>query len=911
MRFYAEPKEKVVTFLKSSEEGLSSKEAKERLERFGPNLMEKKKKATLPSIFLNQFKDSLVILLIFAAILSFVTIHMENGEGGFEEYLEPIAIVAIILTTAILGTVQEYKAEKAMEALEKMSSPYARVIRDGKEMEVPAKSLVPGDIVILEEGDIVPADLRLLDERSLQADEASLTGESVPSKKITEAKKANTAVSDQENMAFMNTIVTYGKGKGIVTATGMSTEMGKIAKSLQSTKEVETPLQKKFAKMAKAIGAIVIFLIAIVFVVGVLKGEASLNKMFIFALSLAVAAVPNSLPVIVTVGLSMGSKRLAKKNMLIKKLPAAESLGSVTVICSDKTGTLTKNEMTAIKAYFNNNEIDITGTGYNPHGEFYIGKEQINPRQDIELLLRIGDLCNNANLEEEDGEYKILGDPTEGSLKVLARKGDIEKRYIKDNYAFIEELPFDADRKMMSVIYKNKFNNKTEAYVKGAPDILLQKCTKIFIDGQIRDITDEDRRNITKTNKSFAKDALRVLGTAYKDVTGWEDFNIEGVEKELVFVGLVGMIDPPRDEVKDAVAECNKAGIKVMVITGDHPDTARAVGKKIGLFKRGDMVITGKDIDYMSDKELEEKIEDIRIIARALPIQKSRVVDALKKNGHVVAMTGDGVNDAPALKKADIGISMGITGTDVAKEVSKATLVDDNFATIVNAINEGRNIYDKMIKSVRYLLSCNAGEIVSVLVAIMLNFPLPMIPLQILLMNMLTDNFPALGLGVEPSDDSVMSRPPRDPEAAPISKRMLLMIVIFGIIMGAGTFYMFYQYEGQGIDKARTVAFTTLVMFEMFAVISSRSLKPSLKSLNPLTNMWLLGGITLSLLIQVAVIYYAPLQLVFETAPLTLMDWVKITGISFLGFIMMEIGKVFGKSSVFHSKHDHHGGISR
>jgi len=873
---------------KSSEKGLTTDEAKKRLQEFGYNELQKEKKLTALTIFISQFKNALILLLIFAGFLSLL----------LGERIESMAIFGIVLLNAMLGFVQEYRAEKAIEALERISAPIAKVMRDGTEQKIPLREVVPGDILLLEAGDIVPADSRIIELSSLQIDEASLTGESVPSKKVTEPFKLGTSVADQENMAFMGTVVTYGKGKSIVTNTGMKTEFGKIAASLQTTKEVQTPLQIKFTRLAKQIGIVAVILIIIVLVSGTLQGTLTFGKMLLFALALTVSTVPNALPVIVTVSLSMGTKRLAQKNMLIKKLPAAESLGAATIICSDKTGTITKNQMTITDIFYDNQIIKVSGAGYEPKGNFYVDNQQINPNK-MELLLRIGYLCNNAKLIKKEGKFEIMGDPTEGSLIVLGKKGKLEDEDLHRHFSFVEELPFDSDRKRMSVIFKNKINKKTEAYVKGAPDILLKVCDKILEKGRVRKLTKKDREKILKMNDSFAGNALRVLALAYKELPDSKKYSIDNAEKSLIFAGLVGMIDPPRDEVKQAVEQCQEAGIRVMIITGDHAITTKAVAQQIGLFKKGDIVLTGADIEKMSDSELEKKIEKIRIIARALPIQKSRVVDALQKRGHIVAMTGDGVNDAPALKKADIGIAMGITGTDVAKEVSKATLTDDNFATIVNAIEEGRNVYNKMIKSARYLLSCNAGEITSVFMAIMLKFPLPLLPLQILLMNMLTDDFPALGLGFESSEEGIMKQPPRNPKEKPITGKIFLSIAIFGLLMGLGTLFMFMQYKDINMSKAQTVAFTTLVMFQMFAVMSSRTLYPSLKHLNPFSNKWLLGAVCLSLLIQVAVIYWAPLQTIFGTVPLLAIDWVKIIGISFLGFVMMEMSKFFmGKNNL-------------
>jgi Ca2+-transporting ATPase len=883
--YYSQKIPEVIKSLNTSEDGLTKEEAAKRLEEYGYNELEKGKKLNALTIFISQFKNALILLLVFAGFLSLFL-----GEN-----IEAIAIFAIVLLNAILGFIQEYRAEKAMEALEKLSTPFARVIRNGKEQKIPSRGLVPGDVILLEAGDIIPADGRLVSISSLQVDEAALTGESVPSKKVIEEFKEGTPVADQENMIFMGTAATYGKGKAVITNTGMKTQFGKIATSLQTTKEVLTPLQRKFARLAKQIGIIAIILIIIVLVTGAVQGTVSIGEMILFALTLTVSTVPNALPLVVTAGLSMGSKRLAKKNMLIKKLPAAESLGAATIICSDKTGTLTKNQMTVTKVFTDNQTIDVSGTGYEPAGNFHVSKTLLNPKQ-IELLLRIGYLCNNAKLTKKDSRYDIIGDPTEGSLIVLGKKGKLSDKTLKTHYTFVEELPFDSDRKSMSVIFKNTLNKKTQAYVKGAPDLLLKKCTKIIEKGKIKELTPKIIDNILKMNNSFAQNALRVLAFAYKEVPTSKSYKIENVEKDLIFVGLVGMIDPPREEVKEAVKRCERAGIKVTVITGDHAITTQAVAKAIGLYKKGDVVLTGDEVEKMSDKQLENKIEKVRIIARALPIQKLRVVKALQKKGHIVAMTGDGVNDAPALKKADIGIAMGITGTDVAKEVSKAILEDDNFATIVNAIEEGRNIYDKMIKSTKFFLSCNTGEITSVFLAIMLRFPLPLLPLQILLMNLLTDNFPALGLGFESPEEGTMNNPPRDPKAKPISKIMFISIVIFGLIMGLGALFMFMQYKDIDLSRAQTVAFTTLVMFQMFAVISSRSLHHSLSHLNPFTNPWLMGAVGLSLIIQAAVIYLAPLQTIFGTVALAGMDWLKIIGISSLGFIGMEASKFLFKA---------------
>ncbi|USN45712.1 MAG: cation-translocating P-type ATPase [Candidatus Woesearchaeota archaeon] len=886
--YYAVSSKESIRLLNSSEYGLTKKEAQKRLEEFGYNELPKEKKFRLLNIFIGQFKNPLILLLILAGIISFF----------LGELVESIAIFAIVILNALLGFYQEYKAEKAIEALEKLSSPTARVLRSGEEQKIPAKEVVPGDILLLEAGDIVPADSRLLDISSLQIDEASLTGESVPSKKTIEPFKAGISISDQENMAFMGCTVTYGKGKSIVTNTGIKTEFGKIAASLQTTKETITPLQAKFERLAKQIGIAAVILIIIVLISGTLQGTLTFGKMLLFALVLAVATIPSALPVIVTVGLSKGAKDLAKKKMLIKKLPAAESLGASTIICSDKTGTITKNQMTITSLFCSNRTITVSGTGYNPEGNFFEGKKQINPKK-LELFFRIGYMCNNAKLVRNGKKSEILGDPTEGSLIVLGKKGCLDDKQLQKKFTFIEELPFDSDRKRMSVIFKNNISKKAEAYVKGAPDLLLDRCDKIFENGVIRKLTKEDRKKILDVNRNYAKKALRVLALAYRELPHSKKYMISNVENNLVFVGLAGMIDPARDEVRLAVEQCQDAGIKVMIITGDQAITTKAVAEQIGLFRKGDLILSGEDVEKMSDFELEKIIDDVRIIARAMPIHKLRIVNVLQNKGHIVAMTGDGVNDAPALKKADIGIAMGITGTDVAKEVSKAILTDDNFASIVSAIKEGRNIYDKMIKSAKYLLSCNTGEIITILTAILLNFPLPLLPLQILLINMLTDTSPALGLGFEAAEEGIMKRQPRDPDEKPISNKLFASIIIIGLIMGLGTLFLFVLYKDVSLVKAQTVAFTALVMIQMFAVMSSRSLSPSLAKLNPFSNKLLFGAVCLSVMVHLAVIYWVPLQAIFGTVPLLWGDWLIILLVSLFGLLFMELSKLLMKSNMF------------
>ncbi len=898
--YYSMRPEQVIDDLHSSTKGLSTQEATMRLQQYGHNQLPKGKKITVWHIFFSQFADALIILLIFAGFLALLS----------GEFLEAGAIFFMLILNAIMGTFQEYKAEQSMEALEKVAAPFAKVLRDGIDQRIPAKNLVPGDIIFLEAGDIIPADSRLISCDSLQVQEASLTGESVPSEKSLLACKAGVRVPDQKSMVFSGTNVTYGKARAIVIGTGKLTEFGKIASSIQQTKEEQTPLQNKFEMMAKQIGIVVIILVALVMLIGYLRatGTVDYKMLFFFALALTVSVIPESLPVMVTVGLSTGANRLAKKNMLIKKLAAAESLGAATVICTDKTGTLTKNEMTVTDIYCDGKLIKVSGSGYDTTGEFTCDDKSFDAKK-IDFLLRIGVVCNDARLKEnlETKHNEIIGDPTEGALLVVSRKRNVHESALCEKYPALYQLPFDSDRKCMSVIVKDgkdsKNSKKLFAYTKGAPDLLLKKCDRYLENGKVKKLTPKDRERILDANLCYAQNALRVLGFAYSEVPAISALNphsqkrsannkytIDQVERNLIFVGLMGMIDPARGEVFDAVNKCHAAGIKVIMITGDHAVTAKAIALKIGLWQQDSIVITGEELEKMSDAELQSKINYVSIVARALPIQKVRIVDALKVHGHIVAMTGDGVNDAPALKRADIGIAMG-SGTDVAKEVAKAVLVDDNFSSIVNAIEEGRNIYDKILKSARYLLSCNAGELTAAFIALVMAFPFPLLPLQLLLMNLLTDDFPSLGLGMESADEGIMQRPPRDPNEKPVNMQMLFSIIVFGIVMGLGAIYVFLQYKDIDLRHAQTMAFSTLVIIQMFAVMSSRSMYPSLKKLNPFTNWRLLAAVALSVVIQLIVIYWDVMQRVFETVPLTGADWLEIIEISIICFLIMEASK--------------------
>ncbi|HDM43668.1 MAG TPA: HAD family hydrolase, partial [Candidatus Woesearchaeota archaeon] len=700
VEYYKKTPKEVLKELGSSKRGLSEAEAKQRLKRYGLNEIKEEERISPLKIFISQFRSFMVGILIIAILISLAIGHI----------LDASVIAAILIINAVLGFVQEYKAEKAIEALKKLVTIEARVVRNGTEKLIDAKYLVPGDIIILEEGMKVPADARLLEEHELETQEAALTGESVPVKKTVMTYHETLPIADQHNMVFSGTVITRGRGKAIVTATGMQTEIGKIARMIQTKEAKLTPLQIKLKKLGEFLGIGALTICGIVFLMGILAG---INKftMFMTAISLAVAAIPEGLPAVVTISLALGVQRMVKKNALIRKLPSVETLGSVTVICTDKTGTLTHNEMTVRKIWMNGKEYSVSGRGYKPIGKFYLSGKVIKPKE-IELILKIGALCNNARLQDE----KIIGDPTEGALIVSAAKAGLIKEELELKYPRIAEIEFSSERKRMSTVHK--IGKKKILYCKGAPEVLLELCNRIYINGRVERLTRQLKRKILAVNERFAKQALRVLGFAYND-------RLE--EKDMVFVGLQGMIDPPRKEAKIAVQRCKEAGIKVIMLTGDYKLTAEAIAKELGI--RG-KAVDGKELDRIED--LANVVEEIAIYARIDPRHKVKILEALKMKGHIVAMTGDGVNDAPALKKADIGIAMGVTGTDVAKEASDMILLDDNFASIVKAVEEGRIIYENIRKFVMYLLSSNLGEICTLFFSLLFGMPLPVVALQIL-----------------------------------------------------------------------------------------------------------------------------------------------------------------------------------
>jgi len=863
MDFYNKEADIIFSELSTSKTGLSAGEAAKRLEKYGKNEIKRKKQISKLKIFLEQFNDFTIWILLAATLVSAL----------LSEFIDAVAIGIILILNAVLGFVQEYKAERAIEALQKLVSQKAVIIRDGKELEIDAANLVPGDIILIKEGDKIPADARLFDEHSLHTQEASLTGESTPVAKIS-GVIGKAAVADQKNMVFAGTIAIRGNGRAVVVRTGMQTEFGKIASLIEETSMPQTPLQKKLDHFGKMLGGFIILIAGFVFIIGVLRGFQAYD-MFFAAVSLAVAAIPEGLPAVVTITLAIGVQRMIKKNTLVRRLPSVETLGSTTVICSDKTGTFTHNQMTVQKIYVDDKIINVTGSGYSTKGSF----SQMTPG--LKQVLKTGVLCNDASIE--DGN--VIGDPTEAALLVAAMKLDMSKKDLELENVRVDEIPFSSERKRMTTVHQA--GGIKTAYVKGSPEIIVERCSKILDNGKVRAITPVDKKKILELNDSFANSALRVLGFAYKDL----DMGVP--ESNLIFVGLQGMIDPPRNEAIVSVNKCRDAGIKVVMITGDHKLTARAVADQLGITGRA---LTGEELDKLTDKELYDIVETVAIYARVNPIHKVRIVDAWKKKGHIVAMTGDGVNDAPALKKADIGVAMGVTGTDVAKEASDMILIDDNFASMVDAVEEGRSIYDNIQKFIEYLLSCNLGEVLTIFIALILGLPLPLIALQILLMNILTDGLPALALGVEPKEEGIMSRGPKKPGSKIVDSNGLLRVVLFGAIMMIGTLFIFqFLKPDANIVYARTGAFTALVFFQMFHVLNSRSLTQSVFKIGFFSNWKLLVAIAVSVLIQFAVVYTASLNYIFKTAPLMWQDFAYIVLIASSVLFIREIWKLFEK----------------
>jgi Ca2+-transporting ATPase len=868
--------EAVFAHLKSTPAGLTGAEATRRLAEFGPNELEAAHRISPWAILFEQFKNVLIIILLIGAALSVFLGHE----------IEAIAIAVIVLFAVILGFVQEYRAERAIEALRQMAAPTATALRDGEEVELPARELVPGDVILLHAGDKIPADVRLVESINLQIEEAALTGESVPVEKHA-APLANgeLALGDRKNMAYAGTAATYGRGRAVVTATGMKTEFGKIANMLQTIETGKTPLQENLDDVGQTLARAAFVIVAIVVVLGLLRGQPPI-EMLIFGIAFAVAVVPEALPAVVTISLAIGVQRMVKRNALMRRLQAVETLGSTSIICSDKTGTLTKDQMTVRKIYVAGQMFGVSGAGYEPHGEFSHAGRAVEPSAPLELLLRAATLASDAHIvhSESDGRWHVKGDPTEGALVVAAAKAGMSKADLDSQLPRVNEIPFTSETKRMTTLHTGP--EGLVAYSKGAPEIILASCTRqLTADGETA-LDALSREAVLDTARALAAEALRILAVAAKP-----NAVLESAEEEMVLLGLVGMIDPPRPEAKAAIQTCEEAGIRAVMITGDHPLTAQAVARELGLLKGG-RVVTGAELEAMDEAEFEREVENIEVYARVSPAHKLRVVTALQKKGHIAAMTGDGVNDAPALKKADIGIAMGITGTDVTKEAAAMTLTDDNFASIVAAVEEGRGIFGNIKKYLMYLLSSNIGEIGLMAGAALVGLPLPLTAVQILYVNLATDGLPALALAVDPPETDLMRRKPRNPRAGIFTRPVVILMLVGGIWSALVNLGLFAWALGSGrsVAEAMTMTFVSLVLIQFFKAYNFRSDRHSVLN-HPFANKWLNRAILWELALLALIIYVPFLQEPFGTYGLPLVDLVIIVVLAFTVSPVLEFAK--------------------
>lgn len=869
--WHTEELSQVLKKLKTNEKlGLKADEAKSRLETYGENKLKEKKKESLFVKFIKEFNDFMIIALIVAAIISAVVSKL-NGEA---DYVDSIIIIAIVIFNAIMGLVQEEKAEKSLEALKKMSAPSAKVIRDGRVQEIDALQVVPGDIVVLEAGNYVPADCRLINSYNLKIEESALTGETIPTNKDSgRILKENTAMGDLCNMAFATTVVVNGHGEAVVVDTGMNTRVGKIAGMIIEDESPDTPIQKKLNEVGKMLAIACIVICVLIFVIGIFK-KIPIVEMFMTSVGLAVAAIPEGLPAIVTIMLSIGVTRMAKKNSIIRKLPAVETLGSSSVICSDKTGTLTQNKMTVTEVR-------------NCHG--------IANSDDKKFILELGTMCTDTTEERIDGRLGFVGEATEVAISNAAMQAGISKSFLYDEMRRINDIPFDSKRKMMTTIHR--YGNKYRIITKGAPDVLLKRCTHYYQNGQIDSIFSK-KESIYEQNNQMAEKALRVIAVAYKDVEKLPE--TQDMEQDLTFCGLIGMIDPPREGVKEAVRTCRRAGIKTVMITGDHLQTAKAIAKELGIFKRGDLAIEGENLERMDQHELEKNIMQYSVFARVSPEHKVRIVKAFQSTGAVVAMTGDGVNDAPALKNADIGIAMGKGGTDVAKNASDMILTDDNFVTIVEAVKQGRNIYDNIKKAIHFLISTNIGEIVTIFFGLILGMKSPLLAIQLLWINLVTDSLPAIALGLEKEEENIMSRLPRNPKKSLFADGLWWKIIIEGTMLGMFTLLAFsIGNRLYSVEVGRTMAFITLGMLELVHSFNIKS-EESIFKIGIFENKYLILALILGVLLQVIVVIINPLAEIFSLVPLTGIQWLYTILISIAPIPIVEIqkavnGYTFGK----------------
>lgn len=875
--YYDEAADAVLKALNTSETGLSSEEAENRLKKYGKNELKEEEKISVVKLLLSQFKNLLIIILIVASLVS----------AFLGELIDAFVILFTVFVAGVLGFIQEYRAEESIKLLKSLTSPEALVVRNGKEVKVPSSVLVPGDILLLQAGDRIPADARLLEALSLRIDESSLTGESVPVEKSTKVSPPETPEPDRKNIAYTGTAVVYGRGKAVITATGMKTAFGRLAGLLEEIERERTPLQAKLDQFGRWIGAATFVVVAFVAVLGILHGFPPFD-MFLWGVALAVAAIPEALPAVVTVGLALGVRRMVRRHALIRRLPSVETLGSTNIICTDKTGTLTQNKMTVEKVYVNGSVLNVTGRGYEPVGDFLCG-DDLACDTHLHRLLVTGSLCNDAGLIQEKGTWNITGDPTEGALVVAAAKAGIWKTALDEKHRRVGEVPFSSERKMMTTL--NISEEGLTAYSKGAPEVILTSCTKIFLRGQEEELTPELKQEILETVHEMANQSLRVMGFASRKLT--EDVQPEEAEKDMVFAGLMGMRDPPREEVKVAIATCTSAGIRTVMITGDHRTTASAIARELGILREGDLVLTGAELDSMDNRKFEEIVERVSVYARVYPEQKLKVVEALKKKGYVVAMTGDGVNDAPALKAADMGIAMGITGTDVSKEASSMILTDDNFASIVSAVEEGRNILKNIKNFIAYGLTCHIGLVLIVLVGVLTWEILPVIAVQILWINLITDGLPPMALSVEAPDGGLMKQKPRKAKEGLVSKRMIVSGLGLGFLIALQSLGVLHWALNTGVPllKIQTLIFTLVVISLMFNAFNWRSDRYSVFSLGVFTNKPLVYAVLSTVLLQLAAVYIPIMQTAFRTVPLSLSDWGMIVPLASTTLIAMEFTK--------------------
>jgi len=904
--------------------GLTASEAEKRLDTYGPNKLAEEPGTPFWRLVLEQFESFLVLLLLGSALIS-----MFVGE-----WVDAAAIMAIVIVNAVLGVLQNWRAERSLQALKRMAAPTATVVRGGHQQTIPSEQLVPGDLVLLSDGNHVPADLRLVESVNLRIQEASLTGESTPvGKNASVVLDADIPLGDRTNSAFMGTLVTYGRGKGIVTATGMFTQFGLIAKLLSSVTSEETPLQRRLGELGRTLGTGALVVCGIVFLVGLVRDtefglalsqglgvylashEGEILELFMTAISLAIAAVPEGLPAVVTIVLALGMQRMVRRNALLRRLPAVETLGTATAICSDKTGTLTQNEMTVTQVWADEQFYQVTGHGYLPVGQIKSGDDPVDPAEIPALwcLLQGALLCNDARLErvevnngEQQPGWRMVGDPTEGALVVLAAKAGLFRDEVEREYPRVAEVPFDATRKRMTTIHRIPDSPQVSlgsapyrAFVKGAPDVLLDLCGYIENHGDVIPLSDGLRHRIMEANAHMASQALRVLAIACRPMDEpLRETELQSLDwsahRDLIFVGLTGMIDPARPEARGAVEISRRAGIKVVMITGDHQETAVAVAKELGLLTPGHQTLTGKQLDTLSDEELVQLVDKVDVYARVSPEHKVRIVDGLKRAGHIVAMTGDGVNDAPALKRADIGIAMGITGTDVAKETADMILTDDNFASIVSAIEEGRIIYSNIRKFVYYLLSCNVAEIMIIFLAMLAGLPIPLRPIHLLWLNLVTDGLPALALGLEAGEPDIMGRPPRPPREPIINQEMVWNTVVQGIAITAVTLIAFLtglRTYPESLTAAQTMAFMTMVSSELWRAFTSRSERYPLLRLGVFSNRPMVLATASSFALMLGVVYLPFVQPVFSTVGLPLRDWMILFPLTLLPSVAAEVTK--------------------